>query len=244
MTSMDKLSLYKNCWLPVSGIHHMTFDTAYQEAQKRQRLPQEAEAVLQEIKKELASVIYETSIQKRERLDREFEALAQGQCAYAEFKARWRNVLEDMREAEIQSANNDEHLYRAYVRKIDESLRKAVFDKMHNFGTETAPILREPNTWEEVDRCCIKELLQRADSRAPAADSYLAWQQDSRPSQSSSRRSRSQGPASSRRNMPGTRDTMFSLDENNPGYAIGGAAVGAGGASPPGPEHGAEGLLL
>ena len=63
------------------------------------RLPQEAKAVLAEVRKVLRTFIWETPMQKMVRLDQEFAALQQGALSHADSRALWEDKLLDMEDA-------------------------------------------------------------------------------------------------------------------------------------------------
>ena len=52
---------------------------------KPPRLPEEAAQVLNEIRNDLRTYIWETEMQKRTRLDKEFEKLEQGRMTHSDF---------------------------------------------------------------------------------------------------------------------------------------------------------------
>ncbi len=77
----------------------MAYDTAWQKATRAQRLPNEAAEVLEEIKAKLRQTVYETAVQKQERVDKLFDALQMGRDSHSVFKAKWEALLDEMENA-------------------------------------------------------------------------------------------------------------------------------------------------
>ena len=74
ITPLEVLTLYKRC-LPPGGIRERAYTTLVSRAQRNQSLPKEASAVLAEMKAKLRALIFETSFQREERLEKKFDAL-------------------------------------------------------------------------------------------------------------------------------------------------------------------------
>ncbi len=72
--SVGGLALLKQS-LPIGSTRLLIYETMMQRAQKKERLPAEAKAVMEEIKIRLKDCIRETDLQRHDRLDKEFEAL-------------------------------------------------------------------------------------------------------------------------------------------------------------------------
>ena len=72
------------------------FENCFRKAVTDKRIPGEAKEVLEEIRKELRTYIWETPMQKMVRLDKEFEALEQGGMSHADFRALFEGLLLNM----------------------------------------------------------------------------------------------------------------------------------------------------
>ena len=92
------------------------FQNGVRRAVKAGRIPKESLAVMEEIRKELHTYIWETSLQKIFRVEKEFERLEQGTMSHADFRALFESKLEDLKEAGIDVNRWDEQtLYRHYL---------------------------------------------------------------------------------------------------------------------------------
>ena len=162
----DILTVYKKC-LPAGSIRLTHFTTMIDRARKKNRLPHEAKAVLEEIKNRLRTVIYETPYQRKERLDKQFAALSMGRESHSAFRADWEALLEDMEDAEMHHFLADvDTLCRKYLAKLTDDLRSTVLGKNWPLDGEDKPP-RKPSTWEEVAAAVDIEMASRADTKAP-----------------------------------------------------------------------------
>ena len=143
------------------------FNAAYGRAQKRGRLPHDAQKVLEEITTKLKSAIRKTPLQREDRLDKEFEALKQGNSTHAEFRALFGEKLDEVEDAKMDLVESEATIRRKYLSKLNLDLRATVLSKTWPLGGEERPS-RRPTTWVEVATAVELELESRADSRAPA----------------------------------------------------------------------------
>ena len=140
------------------------YETEVRRALKAKRLPGDAKAVLDEILTKLRRVIRETAMQKKERVEREFDLLVMGKLSHSTFRAEWEYCLEELEDAGVDLPSKDS-LYRTYLRKISAELRSAVLRQTWALDRVGPP--RKPATWEEVADCVEMELETRVDACAP-----------------------------------------------------------------------------
>ena len=76
-------------------------------AMRAKRINKEPLAVLQEIKDDLRTYIWETVLQKQTRIEAQFEALQQGALKHADFRILFEVKLQDMRESGIEIPRED-----------------------------------------------------------------------------------------------------------------------------------------
>ena len=89
-------------------------------------------------------------MQKKTRLDIEFEGLTQGGLSHADFRALWESKLEDWVEAKMDMPTADT-LYRKYLCKLNAELRRLVLSKDWRVDGEDNPP-RKCKTWEDGER--------------------------------------------------------------------------------------------
>ncbi len=110
---------------PPRSTRHKVYNNWMRRAKRLKRIPEEAAEVMKEIRKELRTFIWETELQKMTRLDREFDALAQGNMSHADFRALWDNKLQDMEESGMDMPTTIT-LYRKYLQKINPEMRTRI----------------------------------------------------------------------------------------------------------------------
>ncbi len=98
LRDIDRLLMYGDGF-PLGSARHKVYSNCVRKAKRLKRIPQEAAGVLKEIRKQLGTFIWETELQKMTRLDREFDALVQGNMTHADFRALWDSKLQDMEES-------------------------------------------------------------------------------------------------------------------------------------------------
>jgi hypothetical protein len=138
------------------------YDRMMREAMRMKRAPDDAAAVLAEIRVELRTYIWETEIQKMTRLDTEFNRLQQGGMKHADFRALWLDKLEDIAECTEMDKKTPQQLYIAYLNKITPTLRAAVLSKEWRIDGNNAPP-RNPKTHQDIAKACGLVLEERAD---------------------------------------------------------------------------------
>ena len=138
------------------------YDNAIRRAVRKCRIPQEAGEILEEIREELRTFIWETRMQKMTRLDKEFERLAQGGLSHSDFRALWLDKLEDMEECDYMDKMTEQQLHRKYLAKINPVLRAAVLSKDWKIDGEDKPA-RPPKTHQEIAKACGLILEEKAD---------------------------------------------------------------------------------
>ena len=163
---LDVLILMKKTLAPSSS-RLRTYQTLMDRARKKARLPAEAAKVLEEIKARLNSMIRETSFQREDRLDKEFERLEMGRSTtHVEFRSLFEEKLEELEDAEMGLASDKETLKRKYLSKLQPDLRRAVLGQLWPLDGEEHQT-RRPRTWEEVAEAVEMELEHRVDTNAP-----------------------------------------------------------------------------
>ena len=105
-------------------------DGSMRKAIQATRLPDEAEAVLKEIRADLRTYIWETPMQKMVRLDREFEQLEQGGMTHADFRAMLEDKIQDMKECKGLDMPTTQTLFRKYLTKLSPDLRGRIMSKV------------------------------------------------------------------------------------------------------------------
>ena len=106
------------------------------------RLPEQAKDVMDEIRMELSTYIWETKLQKEQRLDKEFANLRQDGMSHADFRALFESKLQDLEAAGMEMPT-ERALYRYYLTKLDPDLRA----KTDRISQQDLPLLTE--TWHE-----------------------------------------------------------------------------------------------
>jgi hypothetical protein len=159
----DMLTVFRKTLAP-GGTRLKVYDTVVKRARKLGRLPLQAKEVYEEILVKLRRTIRETKMQRKERVEKEFEDLVMGKLSHSAFRAEWEYYLEEFGDAELDLPSKDT-LYRRYLRKITPELRSAVLKQVWQLEPDGNP--RKPETWEEVAECVEMELESRADARAP-----------------------------------------------------------------------------
>ena len=127
LRGVDRLRLYGNSFKEGST-RRKVFDIALRIAISRGRVPDEAVEVLKEIRSDLRTYIWETPMQKKVRLDHQFENLQQGGMSHADFRAVWTDVIQGMTEAKMDLPS-EETLFRKYLIKLNPEFRKNVLSK-------------------------------------------------------------------------------------------------------------------
>ena len=162
----DQLLIYRKC-LPEGSIRLRFFDTWKGIAQRKGRLPEEADKVFEEIIARLKSgvgAIKEPKLTKEIRVDAEFNDLTQGKMSHSEFLSKWEEQLAVLDLSGVHYT--ERQLYRKYIEKLSDSLRVAALKDEHHFdGKEEAK--RAPQTWMEVAEAVDRELARRIDIKAP-----------------------------------------------------------------------------
>ena len=148
---VDKLYLYGNGFKEGST-RRKVFDNALRAAIRDGKIPEESVAVLEEVKKELRTYIWETTMQKQVRLDCEFEILAQGGMSHADFRALWESKLQDLREAGMDMPTEGT-LYRKYLMKLNTDLRQRVLSREWKLDGPDQPT-RPLRTYKDVGHAC------------------------------------------------------------------------------------------
>ena len=170
---VDKLHLYGNGFKEGST-RRKVFDNSLRRATRLNRIPVDAKAVLEEIRKELRTYIWETKMQKQVRLDKKFEALEQGGMGHADFRALWESNLQDMEESGMDMPTSTT-LYRKYLTKLNAELRVGLLSKEWKVdGPECPP--RPLQTHHDVAVAAGLWLEEKADIHATgdaAADTFM-----------------------------------------------------------------------
>ena len=130
------------------------------------RIPGDAQTVFAEIVVELRALIKETPFVKRDRLRKEFSALHQGNRPHHEFYSLFNEMLLDMTSAGVESVDNPQALYDAYLSKISLDLRSTVMGQRWPLDGDDKPE-RKCTTWQDVADACGMELATRTEFHAP-----------------------------------------------------------------------------
>jgi hypothetical protein len=172
------LELYKTC-LASAGTRMRMYTTIHDKASLDGRLPHEAAAVLEEIKTRMKEDIRETKFQSQFRIGAEFKALSMAGRNHADFRSMFEQKLGEMHE--YGCAPDEPTLFREYFAKISDDLRSHI--RMREWRLDPVDDLtgrraetRDPQTWEEVAKCCVMVLETRCDVKAPK-DSLLAFRE-------------------------------------------------------------------
>ena len=118
---ISRLHVYGNGFQEGST-HRKVYENCLRRATKQDRIPGDAKEVLEEIRKELRTFLWETNLQKLTRLDREFEGLEQGGLSHADFRALFDSKIQDMEEASMDMPSTHT-LFRKYLQKLNPELR-------------------------------------------------------------------------------------------------------------------------
>ena len=163
LREIDKLHMYASGFKEGST-RRKVYDNIVRKATRKNRIPGEAKEVLAEIRKELRTYIWETSMQKMTRLDKEFEALEQGGLSHADFRALWESKLQDMEEAEMDMPTENT-LFRKYLTKLHPEIRTRVLQKEWKLDGDDNPA-RAPKTYQDVAKAVGLLLEDKADIHA------------------------------------------------------------------------------
>ena len=146
----------------------------YDRAQRHNRLPHEAAAVLEIIRARLRNLIRETRYQMHERPDREFSALVMARnVPHHEFRAQFEKKIDEMEVAGMQRATDKEYRHHKYLAKIPDDMRRVVTGQLWPLeGPEKPP--RKQQLWEEVAQRIVLEYKTRADAGDPKHDAINA----------------------------------------------------------------------
>ena len=169
---MDRLVAFGTS-LAKGGTRHRLYTTAWKQAQRDKRFPEQAAAVLLEIYTKLSGSLRETDFQKKTRLDREFEALDMRGRTHAEFRSMFEEKLFDMDCAGIKP--DEGVLFRKYITKITAELRSSVMQRDWKLD-EGSDVQRNPVKWEEVAKAIDILLESRCDAKAPTDQVNLLQQ--------------------------------------------------------------------
>jgi hypothetical protein len=170
---VDKLFMYGNGF-DEGSTRRKVYDNVMRAAVRAGRVPEDSLAVLVEVKKELRTYIWETTMQKQVRLDQEFEMLAQGGMSHADYRALWESKLQDLQEAGMDLPT-ETTLYRKYLMKLNASLRTRVLSKEWKLDGPDLPT-RPLKTYKDVGIACSLALEEKADIHCTGDfnDSYMA----------------------------------------------------------------------
>jgi hypothetical protein len=166
---IDRLNMYSSGFKEGST-RKKVYDNAVRKAIKDARIPAEAGEVLNEIRIELRTYIWETKLQKMTRLDKEFESLEQGGMTHSDFRALFESKLQDMDDSPMDMPTV-QTLYRKYLTKIAPTLRAQVLSKEWKIDGEDKPA-RAPSTYKEVAKACGLILEEKADIYAAGQTQY------------------------------------------------------------------------
>ena len=89
------LSVFRKTLAPGST-RLKVYDTVVNRARKQGRLPEEAKAVFDELLIKLGRTIRETLMQRKERVEKEFDQLMMGKLSHSTFRAEWEYGLEEL----------------------------------------------------------------------------------------------------------------------------------------------------
>ena len=146
------------------------FENCLRRATKNGRIPEKAKEVLVEIRKELRTFLWETSLQKLIRLDREFESLEQGGLSHADFRALWDSKIQDMEESDMDMPTC-QTLFGKYLQKLNPELRVKVQSKDYKIdGADLPP--RAPKTYQDIGLSVIHALEEKMDITASSNVHY------------------------------------------------------------------------
>eukprot|EP00973_Karenia_brevis_P034489 4756632-Karenia_brevis.AAC.1 len=158
---IDKLHVYGQGFKEGST-RRRVFENYIRRANREERLPAQAVAVLVEVRAELRTYIWETGMQKAIRLDREFNTLAQGRMSHADFRALFDARLQDMEDCPDYDMPTGAELFRKYLTKLNPDLRAGVQAKDWRVDGEDKPP-RAPKTYLELARAVGMLLEEKAD---------------------------------------------------------------------------------
>ena len=160
---LDLLYGYRRAF-NTGSIRLRTYKVIVDRAIKQGRIPEDARAVLEEVKVRIRDDIRETTMQSQTRLEAEFEALAMGGRSHSEFRSLFEEKVDEMEE--YTCAPDVARLCRAYLSKLPHELRKDILYRDWPL-TPGSSEHRQPVTWQEVASCAVRVLSTRADIRAP-----------------------------------------------------------------------------
>ena len=149
ITPLEVLTLYRKC-LPVGSTRERAYTTLVTRAQRNGRLPKEASAVLAEMREKLRTMIFETTFQRQDRLEKEFDALQMNKSSHTEFRSLWEEKVDECLEAGVFHASEpslDGKMQRKYLSKLSADLRSTVLGKVWALDGEDRPA-RKPKTRE------------------------------------------------------------------------------------------------
>ena len=101
---MDFLTIYRKC-LPQGSVRARVYDTNLERAKKQGRIPDQAEAVTEEIRLKLRDLIKDTRFRMHERLEREFSELRMT-GSHVEFRSLWEQKLYELEDADMSLVSN------------------------------------------------------------------------------------------------------------------------------------------
>ena len=159
---MDRLYIYGHGF-PPGGARDQVFKLWFGKACDDERLPLDADAVLLEIREAMKDVVYETSLNRVVRLEREFDELQQGSLPFIEFRTLFQKKLLEMEHARIEKPS-EAQLWRRFMYKLNPNLRERVMHKEFPIGPNEK--MMRPTTWKEVARACQIVLEEAMDYNA------------------------------------------------------------------------------
>jgi hypothetical protein len=169
MRAVDELLQYSNS-LKAGSIRRRTLENEKRRAKMEGRLPKEARAVLEEIRAMLLPVIWETSMQKCNRIERSLEELEQGGRSHALFRVNWETILMDYKESDL-TFPDPQALFRKYLNKINQGTREKIMQREWKLDGPDKP-LRSMKTYQDIALAIGLLQEQTADIKAASASPY------------------------------------------------------------------------
>ena len=160
---IDTLLLFVGSF-PEGSIRQAAADNEMRKARKDNRLPDDAKTVMEEVIATVRTYVSETDMQKKVRIEKKFEMLEQGTLSFSEFRTRWEEVMQDMKEADMEIPCAD-RLFRQFVVKVRADLRTSVMTRDWKIDGPDKPG-RLPRTVEDFVTCIRLYLEQSADVNA------------------------------------------------------------------------------
>ena len=174
LRDIDKLWMYKGGFKD-GGTRAKVYNNEIRRANRTGRLPKEAGEVLVLIRAELRTYVYETNMQKRIRLDKQYQKSEQGGLSHANFRAMFDTLLQDMEESGMDMPTV-ETLHRNYLTRLNSELRIRVMSKEWKIDGPNKPT-RPTATYKDIAVACGLCLEERADIYAAGhagSDTFMA----------------------------------------------------------------------